>query len=58
MLGRKHDEFHPSGPELWPPEGDGKTRRLLGFENYCRNTLPVVKKQQKKKTKKERKTEI
>lgn len=42
MLGRKHDEFHPSGPELWPttspstkpprcsPGRNGKTRQL-GF---------------------------
>jgi len=45
MLGRKHDEFHPSGPELWPTtspsikppwcprERNGKTRQL-GLENY------------------------
>lgn len=24
MLGRKHDDFHPSGSELWPPKGNGK----------------------------------
>lgn len=38
MLGRKHDEFHPSGPKLWSlTDGDGKTRRV-GLENNCRET--------------------
>lgn len=44
MLGRKHDENHPSGLKLWSLTGGGGKTRRVGLENNCRETRFRLKK--------------